>query len=413
MIKRRWPRAWFTAGLVGLILVIVPLSRGTAASQTGSALFDPPAVYLTWRHDPTSTMTILWHTSSESDDVVQYRRSDEPAWHMVMGAHHPLPFSDRIVHLVELTDLEPASDYRFRFGDHSVEFAFRTLPRALREPMRFVVGGDMMQRAEWFQETCRRAAQYDPWFVIIGGDIAYADGDPSKVERWIEWFAIWKQTMVTSDGRLIPLLAAIGNHEVSGGFNRRSDQAPFFYSLFPLPASRSYRVLDFGNYMSLIFLDTQHTQAIAGAQTDWLAERLAERSTIPHLFVISHVPAYPSVRPYTYWVSAKIRKYWVPLFEQFGVDVVFEHHDHAYKRTHPILAGAVDPRGIVYLGDGAWGVRIRQPRQDWYLAKTADRRHFILVTLDNEKRRFQAIDSDGTVFDQMEQGVASGFMLTP
>jgi hypothetical protein len=33
--------------------------------------------------------------------------------------------------------------------------------------------------------------------------------------------------------RLIPLIAAIGNHEVDGGYQKPRDRAPFFYALFP------------------------------------------------------------------------------------------------------------------------------------------------------------------------------------
>ncbi|MFQ5962502.1 MAG: metallophosphoesterase family protein, partial [Candidatus Methylomirabilales bacterium] len=248
--------------------------------------------------------------------------------------------------------------------------------------------------------TCRLVAKQDPMFTVIGGDIAYANGEARLVKRWYRWLAGWKKYMVTSDGRLIPLVVAIGNHEVRGQFGQTPDQAPYFYKLFALPDKRSYRVLDFGRYMSLVLLDSGHTHAIDGEQTDWLRRTLADRQELPHLFAIYHVPAYPSVRNFDNGVSAKIREHWVPLFEQFGVDVAFEHHDHVYKRTHGIRAGKVDPRGVLYLGDGAWGAMLRRPRDRWYLAKTASKRHFSLVTV-GQSRSFLAIDSEGQIFDRV------------
>jgi hypothetical protein len=87
-------------------------------------------------------------------------------------------------------------------------------------------------------------------------------------------------------------------------------------------------------------------------------------------------------------VSPLIRQHWVPLFERFGLNVAFEHHEHAYKRTHLLLQGSPHPAGILYLGDGSWGVekprKPKSPSERPYLAKSASTRHFILVELTNK-----------------------------
>ncbi|MEE8242361.1 MAG: fibronectin type III domain-containing protein, partial [candidate division NC10 bacterium] len=164
-----------------------------AAPEKGAAPFDPPAVYLTWLHDPTTTMTIQWHSQGGHDDVVQYQRLDKRVWHTANGSHHPMPHSDRIVHVAELTGLKPGTDYRFRFSENSVEFTFRTMPRNTKERIRFVVGGDTMDPLDMldvsFEETSRLAAKQDPMFAVIGGDIAYANGEPGLVGRWYNWLA--------------------------------------------------------------------------------------------------------------------------------------------------------------------------------------------------------------------------------
>jgi hypothetical protein len=383
-----------------------------AAAADDAKPFDPPAVYLTWQHDPTTTMTVQWHSYGGRGDVVEYQRIDERQWHTATGSHHPMPYSDRIVHVTELTGLEPGTDYRLRFGENSVAFTFRTMPRDARKPIRFVVGGDTMYSLallddELFERTCRLAAKQDPLFAVIGGDIAYANGSPKRVKRWYRWLSGWKKHMVTSDRRLIPLLVAIGNHEVQGQYNQSPDRAPYFYSLFAMPDQRGYHVVDFGRYLSLILLDSEHTHPVDGTQTDWLHRTLGERQDVPHVFAVYHVPAYPSVRKLSSRVGAKIREHWVPLFEQFGVDVAFEHHNHAYKRTHPLRNNKIDPGGVLYLGDGGWGVSPRKPREDWYLAKTASTVHFILVRIHGQSRSFLAINGEGQVFDEVHQNALS------
>lgn len=394
-----------------LILSSLLAAVFTVVTGNGSTPFDPPAVYLTWQRDPTTSMTIQWHSEAGRSDAVQYQRLDEMVWHTAVGSHHSMPHTDRIVHVAELTGLEPGADYRFRFGEDSVTFAFRTMPRDASKPIRFVVGGDTMEPLdmvdEWFEATARQAAKQDPMFAVIGGDIAYANGDPKLAKRWYRWLAGWKRHMVTSDGRLIPLLVTIGNHEVQGQFGQTSDKAPYFYSLFAMPGPQGYTVLDFGRYLSLVVLDSGHTHPIAGAQTEWLMRTLADRGDALHLFAVYHVAAYPSVYDLHNWESVKIREHWVPLFERYGLDVAFEHHDHAYKRTHAIRADRVDPRGVLYLGGGAWGVVPRRPHDDWYLSKAASKRHFILVTIDSQSRRFLAIDDEGQIVDEVTQSVSS------
>lgn len=391
------------SGLLGAV--------STVASGDTSTPFDPPAVYVTWQRDPTTTITIQWHSGAGQDDAVQYQRLDGGGWRTATGSHHAISYSDRMVHVVELTGLEPGTDYRFRFGEDSAIYTFRTMPRDASTPIRFVVGGDTMAPLdlldEGFETMSRLVAKQGPMFVVIGGDIAYADGHPKEVQRWYRWLATWKKEMVAPDGRLIPLLVVIGNHEVQGQFGQTPDKAPYFYSLFAMPGQRGYGLLDFGRYMSLILLDSGHTHPVDGPQTDWLSRALAERQDRPHVFAVYHVPAYPSVRDRSQGVSGKIREHWVPVFERYGLDVAFEHHDHTYKRTHPIRENMVDPRGVVYLGGGAWGVVPRKPLQEWYLAKTASTLHFILVTIDSQGRRLVAIDGDGQIIDEVNQIVTS------
>jgi hypothetical protein len=194
------------------------------------------------------------------------------------------------------------------------------------------------------------------------------------------------------------------HHDTSGRFGQTPEEAPFFYSLFAMPGQQGYNVLDFGNYMSLVILDSGHTHPVSGAQEEWLAKTLSERVNVPNKFALYHVPAYPSVRHQNNHDSSEVSTHWVPLFEAFGLTAAFENHDHAYKRTHPILKGRPDPSGVVYLGDGAWGMkRTRKPKsQRWYLAKTASSRHFILVTLEKESRHFSAISSTGEVIDTFD-----------
>jgi hypothetical protein len=233
------------------------------------------------------------------------------------------------------------------------------------------------------------------------------------VQRVYDWLDGAKNSLITADNRIVPILAAIGNHEVAGAYGKTAEHAPYYHNLFPFPGPQGYNALDFGDYMSLILLDTGHTNPIAGAQSEWLAATLEKRRHVPHVFPIYHVPAYPSVRKYEDKGNQLVRQHWTPLFDRFGVRVVFENHDHAYKRTRPLFGNKVDyTRGIIYLGDGAWGVDVRKVHpESWYLDKAVEARHFILATLHGRSQQFQAIDEDGKLIDQFPE--ASTLPLAP
>jgi acid phosphatase type 7 len=393
-----------------LFLGINSFSFGWCAEK----IYDPIAPYLTWKQDPTTTMTIQWITKPDrKSDIVEYQKGGEFLWHQVTGSHNPLPQGyEGLIHQTELTGLLPNTDYRFRTGSDGKIYKFRTMPSSLTEPIRFVVGGDVYHDSlKFVEETNRQAARTNPHFALIGGDLAYAADKsgilPEDAKRWIDWLATWKEQMVTPDGRLIPLIPAIGNHDVSGRYTQTPAQALFFYALFATHGLQGYNVLDFDGYMSIIILDSGHTHPIEGKQTEWLEQTLKVRRNIPYKFALYHVPAYSSVRDFETKMSPIVRKYWVPLFEEYGLTAAFEHHDHDYKRTYLIKNGKIDPKGVLYLGDGAWGVsHPRLPKtanQAWYLAKTAPARHFILVSLNGKKQTYTAISSDGEAIDRFER----------
>lgn len=382
------------------------------------ATFDPVGIMLTWQNDPTTTMTIDFHTlpTEERPSEVRYWADGAVEKNTATGTSFPFPHSDRTIHRVELTELAPDTVYLFDFGEDSRIFQFRTMPATLDRPLHFITGGDVRHSVAMMQKTSAEAHRHSPAFITWGGDLAYVDGNPERVGRWHDWFATLKSSLVNSEGRVVPVLASIGNHEVQAGYFTNHDGyeptdawrlqiAPFFYSLFAFPGQPGYNVIDFGDYMSWIILDTQHTNPIGGAQTAWLKDVLEARPQVPHIFPLYHVPAFPSHRTYESTNSRRVRENFLPLFEASQIKIAFENHDHTYKRTEPIRNGAVAADGIVYLGDGAWGVSTREPRtpeEEWYLNQSRSVRHFIVGTISGEgQQTFRAFDEDGRLFDSV------------
>jgi hypothetical protein len=396
---------------------------------------DPIVVYLTWEKNPESSMTIRWITRVDKNDfekkgkesaglegpekaIVEFWKESlhsSQKWQQEESLHYFLPqTNDKLVlHSADLISLTPDSSYLFRIGGQGRVFKFRTAPSSLDHPLRFIVGGDIYQdKIKQVDAMNLLAAEYDPLFALFGGDLAYSISNSKQkdqIERWLAWLISWQNTMITSDGRSIPIIPAIGNHEVFGDYNQTPEKAPLFYALFPFPGKQGYNVLDFPSYMALFILDSGHTHPIGGAQTEWLKNALETRENVPNKFALYHVPAYPSVRNYDEQPSPQVRANWVPLFEKYGLSAAFENHEHTYKRSYPIKENRIDPQGVLYLGDGGYAVnKPRKPRtskEAWYIAVSAASRYFLVVTLDQHQRTYFAVDDRGQRFDQFLQQI--------
>lgn len=370
-----------------------------------SATPSPSALYLSWEGDPTSSMVIHWLSKQrDRDSEVLFRRLGVSSWQAVHGERLSLPGTPYGVHRVGLTGLQPGTDYEFQIGQKEGVYRFRTMPKQLNREIRWVIGGDAYLSSGLFQRMNRWIRIADPDFVVVGGDLAYAyrrrwSVKEGGITRWKDFFCLWKQQIVGSDGRLIPIVPVLGNHDVK---KKATPSQQLVCRLFAgLDWNAPYRVLDFGNYLSLWLLDSGHISPIGGSQTTWLAQTLAEREETPHKIAAYHIGAYPSVYSYLGAVPQQIRKAWSPLFEQHGVKLAFEHHNHAYKRTFPIREGEKVKDGVIYLGDGSWGAPARNLKNNgaWYLEKAESANAVCLVQLNRSGLRVQAVNIDGTPID--------------
>lgn len=376
---------------------------------------EPKGLYLTWQQDPTTTMTISWLTPiSDHSDELEFRQDSADKWLSAPKWHTPFPYGRTyMLHRTELTGLTADRRYEFRLKREGRIYRFKTLAKALKNPLRFVVGGDMFRdELATFAATNRAAAATNPDFAVFGGDLAYAAALRSwkqeKPDRWVTWLDTLSHQMVTSEPKslMIPMVAAIGNHDVNGGFGKKPEDAAIFYLLFPTKEDNSgYRTLDVADFLSIFLLDSGHTHPIDGKQTQWLEKALAKREHSKYKFACYHVPIWPSVRrDPDKELHSKMRSHWMPLFERYGLDAAFEHHEHTYKRTHRLIDGKESKDGVLYLGDGDWGVTPRVPiaaDKRPFLAKTLSQPHFLLISLDDKEAKAFAISPEGVVFDQV------------
>lgn len=312
-------------------------------------------------------------------------------------------------HHVFLNDLQPDTTYYFVVASDGIasrEYSFRTAPADDR-PVRVIFGGDSriggqqpyfhQDRRAMNRRIAALAEEHDDVIAFIHG------GDFAQTAQW-RHLALWlydHELVMTQDGRLIPMIPARGNHDLDIGF-----EEAFWW---PGQEGRYTYQTDLTPRVRLITLNTEISHG--GRQRQWLSGRLAElRPESRWLLVSYHRPAWPSVRAFT--SGAPRRQFWVPLFDEFRVDLVMESHDHALKRTVPILNGAAHPDGVVYIGDGGLGVPQRDPDPSrWYLQEggmTRATHHVHLLELGPDTLRGRAFDPGGELVDDFTLNRRSG-----
>jgi hypothetical protein len=392
--------------VLGLVAVSVLAAMGWAAAE-------PLHTYLTYSDDPTTSIDINLFIKDKVPGVAVYfdtvpRNGDKGQYaHHVMAPYHQtiLEILDgRALYVADLKDLKPGATYYFVAGEekygYTKERLFRTLPGG-KAPLRFVNGGDMgtYPRTE---KLLKLAGKQDPDFAVIGGDIPYSNGLLAEYGDWTQWFVNWDKYMVGSDGRMIPIVTAIGNHEVNDYETDNQElRSPDYLSLFGRQGKAAYYSRRFSDNMVFFLLDSGHLNPHAGVQTTWLEQELEKYRDVKYKFAAYHVPLYPTHRPYDGEGSKNGRTYWGPLFDKYGLTVGFEHHDHVFKRSKPLKGNQVVEKGTVYVGDGAFGVDPREtdPQPRWYNEKEGTIAHFWVVDVRSDGLSLKAIDEDGVTVD--------------
>jgi hypothetical protein len=371
----------------------------------------PRHVYLTWQGDTSRTMTVNYQTFEPAEtstvcfDTKPRKGRPNEYRHTATGTSHQIAglLDERRIHWVELSGLTPGQTYYFIAGDSrngfSAEQKFRTIPSGAQK-LRFVIGGDMGVGPD-VAVLLQRAAKLSPAFGVVGGDIAYAGDLLTNYSKWDAWLDLWETNMVTRSGDAVPMVLAIGNHEVRTGSSPSPTNAQFYFRYFAQARDRSYYCRTFGENLVMFLLDSGHISPQDGEQAAWLDAQLTAHAGFPHKFAAYHVPLYPSYRPFDGAGSVKGRQSWLPLFDKHHLTTAFEHHDHAFKRTPLLRENRPNPQGTLYLGDGGWGMPARKVDTNlrWYEAKAASIQHFWRVDVSRDRVEYRAINKEGKVFD--------------
>ena len=360
--------------------------------------------YLQWA---TKTgMTVRWETTRPSTSIVHWGsqvdfvgakddRKPTFANKQVQRGRHRL-------HEVRIDGLKADTAYYYRvqsvddlgrelWGD---VLSFQTAPTA-DTPFAFAVISDTQGNPRVSGRVAGHAWGLRPNFLLHPGDLVSTG---TVKQQWLEHFFSSMKPLLER----VALFPVLGNHE---------RDARFYYDYMSLPDPEYYYTFEYGN-AQFFMIDSNRKVAPGSEQYEFL-ERELKRSKAEWKIVCYHHPAYTSdENDYgNTWYGPSTRgdlrtRKLVPLFDRYGVDIVWNGHIHSYERTWPLRQdkATAPTEGTVYMitGGGGGGLELAGPIRPFFQNTVKHGHHFCYVAVNGKTLEMKAYDLEGRLFDTLK-----------
>lgn len=329
--------------------------------------------------------------------------------------------ADRMIHTILLDNLKSNTLYKILIyydGKVQAEKQYLTPPGSQDGTITLAFGGDFAATKAG-ETVTQNLVEHRPNALFMGGDIAYDNSLPGCYYAYDSMLFTFER-FFDKLGHIIPMILAVGNHDI--GLNHYSgrkltigNETSRYFTYFPqhyhLDSDKSksiplitQRSSVFHHVMgnTLIFtLDSGYLRELGSYQVEYL-KTVAGYYPGFHKIVQYHVPLKSPCVPEDAQFASEGAKYWEPAFEELKIDAVFENHRHILKRTKKI-GGSQNAtnsnQGIMYFGDGAWGVpssNCKTSNATGIMNTIEESNHVWVLNLNSTTKRFALVAADPT-----------------
>lgn len=346
-----------------------------------------------------TSIRIHWETRESASGFVEYGAAQTDAKQTALPLRVATAVSERMQQVI-LPALKPQTNYFYRVvavtqsGD-TIRSAINTFQTAVQDSAAFAFAVFSDSQNDWkdpeaWKRVSEQAFKERPNFAVHAGDLVdlgYIKDD------WVNEFLGQGNVFM----KTIPIFSIPGNHE---------HDAALYYQYMHVPKPYFYS-FKYGN-AEFFMVDTDQYQEKGTDMYNALEMALA-KSAAYWKFVVHHHPPFSSDDDdfgNTYREASTLgddeARQLVPLYEKYGVDIVFYGHIHTYERTWPLMEQkTVTENGVLYINVGGAGGSLENPAptRSWFTRKLRTVHHFGYVAINGNDLQFQAIDEFGNSFD--------------
>ncbi|MEM9324123.1 MAG: metallophosphoesterase [Bacteroidota bacterium] len=352
-------------------------------------------------------MGMVWETSEPANTVIEYGTSVPLTQSISLETmklnRETSAFEGSLVNRHILAELQSDQPYFYNIkstnaAGETIESGILTFKTAPTDPASFTfsVIGDTEARPHVNSRVAQLIWDERPEFLMNLGDLTDGGREANKFQWNYEYF--YGMNQLTSR---VPCFPVAGNGEGDLYWFRK-------YHILPSEDDGYYK-FSYGN-ADFFMLDSNQREEFSkgGEQYEWLKTQLSQ-STARWKFVAHHHAPYSSDEDDygNSWegpssMGDPMVKKIVPVYEEYGVDVVFFGHLHTYQRTHKISDKKISKsKGVTYIQAGGAGGNLEDfaPTRSWFSAKTFRGHHYLTVEVFGEELELRMYDSEGRMKD--------------
>jgi len=240
-----------------------------------------------------------------------------------------------------------------------------------------VVFGDSQHDEAAQRKVVEAIAAYRPSIVFRVGDNVDNGNDP---RQWKLFSDINAPLLKTAE-----YFPALGNHE---------NDSPLYFANFPLLRHQRWYAVE-REGIHFIVLDSNSSLAPGSKQYKWLESDLKRaQRRVKFKIALFHHPLFGVGQGHGE-DEKRLKPILLPLFQKYGVSVVFSGHEHSYQRF--------SYQGMYFIVTGGGGSRLRdQARASPYLQEFKKAYHFCLLAPGNDFLSIRVIDVDANIIDDFK-----------
>ncbi|NVO03622.1 MAG: metallophosphoesterase [Bacteroidetes bacterium] len=328
---------------------------------------------------PINGLTITWSNSGTSDSI-KWGYSSNLEMGTSVGTIRPGYLDNFFKYSFQNVQANSTIYYKLfdsNLSSWTTEMTYQTAPPQNDTSFSFIAMGDSRTDMTTWNQISNLANSKHGNFAIFTGDIVTNGANNLD---WDDWFFNGSQYI---NNNLV--FHCIGNHDLSDSAN--------YQKIFDLPEVNGSELYYSFVYNNAVFICLNSEDPANLNQYNWLLNTLNTNKDKTWKIVFFHRPFY-TTGGHIGDMNAYFNTWW-KAFDDYGVDIIFNGHDHLYERTKPLNRninkiapvpsyGSDPDKGRCQIVCGGAGAPLYTGNATWFIEKYQSKHHLCKININGK-----------------------------